>query len=315
MKPKTTFQNVDLLLVDPKAQNRSTLRHTLNDLDFCEIRFGSSIADILRAIDTRLPDLIITDSELHDGNICKLIKGIRSHQIGPNPFLPVIVITWNPSNELVTNVINSGADDLLVQPISRSQLRDRINALAFNRKPFVVTAMYIGPDRRKQPRPGRQEVPLLDVPNSLNAKATGIMDVAEMQRAVDDMIRQFNQHKLERDASHIDYLVNKILPAYQSNQIDTALRRNLRELTLTTQDSLHRVAGTKYEYISKLCKAMISLVSRLAKQPQQPAGKDLKLLPELAAAIRVAFEDGQSAAAAAQDISAEIDEIEMTKTA
>jgi DNA-binding response OmpR family regulator len=298
---------VDLLLVDPKAQNRSTLRHTLNDLDFCEIRFGSSIADILRAIDTRIPDLVITDSELQDGDICKLIKGIRCNQIGPNPFLPVIVITWNPSNELVTKVINSGADDLLVQPISRSQLRDRINVLTFNRKPFVVTATYIGPDRRQQPRTDRQEVPLLEVPNSLNAKATGMLDVTQMQRAVDDMIEHFNQHKLERDAFHIDYLVNQILPAYQRNQIDTSLRRNLHELVLTTQDSLHRVAGTKYEYISKLCKAMISVVSRLGKQPQKPAEKDLKLLPELASAIRIAFEDGQSAAAAAQDISAEVE--------
>ncbi len=307
MKPKTTFQNVDLLLVDPKAHNRSTLRHTLNDLDFCEIRFGSSISDILHAIDTRIPDLIITDSELQDGDICKLVKGIRCNQIGPNPFLPFIVITWNPSNELVTKVIDSGADDLMVQPISRSQLRDRINVLTFNRKPFVVTAMYIGPDRRKNPRTDRQEVPLLEVPNSLNAKATGMTDVAQMQRAVDDMIKQFNQHKLERDAHHIDYLVNQILPAYQRHQIDTALRRNLHELALTAQDTLHRVAGTKYEYISKLCKAMISVVSRLGKQPQQPAEKDLKLLPELATAIRVAFEDGESAAAAAQDISAEIE--------
>ena len=307
MKSKTTFQNVDLLLVDPKAEKRSTLRQTLNDLDFCEIRFGSSISDILLAIDTRLPDLIITDSELQDGDICKLIEGIRSNQIGPNPFLPFVVTTWNPSNELVTKVIDSGADDLLVQPISRSQLRDRINVLTFNRKPFVVTAMYIGPDRRKQPRPDRLEVPLLQVPNSLHAKATGIVDVVQMQCAVDDMIRYCNQQKLERDAFHIDYLVNQILSAYQRNQIDISLRNNLHQLSLTTQDSLRRVAGTKYEYLSKLCKAMISVVSRLGKQPQQPAQKDLKLLPELAAAIRVAFEDGQSAAAAAQDISVEVE--------
>lgn len=307
MKSKTNFQNVDLLLVDPKAQNRSTLRHTLNDLDFCEIRFGSGISDIIRAIDARLPDLIISDSELEDGDICKLIEGIRSHQIGPNPFLPFVVITWNPSNELVTKVIDSGADDLLVQPISRRRLKDRINVLTFKRKPFVVTAMYIGPDRRKQTRSGRLEVPLLQVPNSLNAKATGKFDVVKMQSAVDDMIRHCNQQKLERDAFHIDYLVNQILPAYQQNQIDISLRDNLQELSLTAQDSLRRVAGTKYEYISELCKAMISVISRLGKQPKQPSTKDLKLLPELAAAIRVAFEDGQSAAAVALDISAEVE--------
>lgn len=306
MNGKTTFQNVDLLLVDPKAQNRSSLRHTLNNLEFCEIRFGSCIEDIARAVDTHLPDLIITDSELGDGDICKLIRKIRSNKIGANPFVPIIVITWSPSNELVERVVNSGADDLLVQPISRSQLRDRINVLTFNRKPFVVTASYIGPDRRKQPRPDRQEVPLIEVPNSLKAKATGLISSSEMQRAIDEMITQVNRQKMERNAFHIDYLVKLILPAYQSEKIDISLRNNLHSLLITTQDALHRVVGTKYEYISDLCKSMITVVTHLSKSPQKPRDKDLRLLPELSTAIRVAFEDGEKAALAAHDISAAI---------
>jgi len=306
VKAKATYQNVDLLLVDPKAQNRSSLRHTLNDLDFCEIRFGSSIGDVLRAIETRLPDLLITDSDLQDGDVCKMIKGIRSHQIGPNPFLPIIVITWNPSSELVERVVNSGADDLLVQPISRSRLRDRINALTFNRKPFVVTATYIGPDRRKQPRPGRMEVPLVEVPNTLKARATGMVDVAQMQRAIDAMIDRVNGQKMERDAFHIDWLVNQILPAYEANRIDQNLHRNLRELLMTSRDCLHRLGGTRYEYISELCEAMISVVNRLGKSPQHPDEKDLHLLPELSVAIRVAFEDGEKSATVAHDISTEV---------
>ncbi len=307
MKAKATYQNVDLLLVDPKAQNRSSLRHTLNDLDFCEIRFGSTVADVLRAIDTRVPDLIITDSDLQDGDVCKLIQSIRSNQIGPNPFLPIIVITWNPSNEIVDRVVNCGADDLLVQPISRAQLKDRINVLTFNRKPFVVTATYIGPDRRKQPRPDRMEVPLVEVPNTLNARATGMTDLTQMQHTIDAMVEKVNHQKLERDAFHIDWLVNQVLPAYQNNQIDQNLRRNLRELMLTGRDSLHRVAGTKFEYISELCKAMISVVNRLGKDPMNPSDKDLRLLPELSTAIKVAFEDGEKAAEAAHDISAAVE--------
>lgn len=307
MKDKTTYQNVDLLLVDPKAHNRSSLRHTLNDLDFCEIRFGSTVADVLRAIDTRLPDLLITDSDLQDGDVCKMIEGIRSNQIGPNPFLPIMVITWNPSNELVERVVNSGADDLLVQPISRSQLRDRINVLTFNRKPFVVTATYIGPDRRAQPRPDRMQVPLVEVPNTLKAKATGMVDVTQMQRTIDAMIERVNHQKLERDAFHIDWLVNQIIPAYEDDRIDQNLRRNLRELMFTSRDSLHRVAGTKFEYISELCKSMISVVNRMGKSPQKPSNKDLQLLPELSTAIKVAFEDGEKAATFAHDISTEVE--------
>ena len=87
MNMKTSFDKVDLLLVAPKNQNSSSLRQSLTDLDFREIRTGSSIEDIENSLETRPPDLLITDSDLADGDVCKLISDIRNHRIGSNPFM------------------------------------------------------------------------------------------------------------------------------------------------------------------------------------------------------------------------------------
>ncbi len=43
---------------------------------------------------------------------------MHHHEVGRNPFLPVIMITGTPGEELVGKVINSGTDDLLVEMIS-----------------------------------------------------------------------------------------------------------------------------------------------------------------------------------------------------
>ena len=88
-------------------------------------------------------------SEFRNGSVCSTIKELRHNETGRNPFVPVIVTTWEPDRDLVEKIADSGADALLVKPFSPWQLIERIDCLANRRKPFVVTAERIGPDRRK----------------------------------------------------------------------------------------------------------------------------------------------------------------------
>lgn len=142
MHTGASFEKISLLLIASKTQDNSSLRQTLTDLYFRDFRNGSSVQDIRNALKTRSPDLVITDGNLADGDVCGLIADIRNNRVGANPFLSIIVTTWQPSEELVCRVIDCGADDLLVLPASRKALRNRIDTLTFNRKPFVVTATY-----------------------------------------------------------------------------------------------------------------------------------------------------------------------------
>ena len=139
MNTRTFYDRVDLLLASPRTQNTKSLRQTLADLEFREIRTASSNAEILKALETRPPELIITEFDLTDEDVWETINDIRHHRAGTNPFISIIVTTWQPSETLVHQVMNAGADDLLIQPASLGQLAKRIEALVFNRKPFVVT--------------------------------------------------------------------------------------------------------------------------------------------------------------------------------
>ena len=308
MKQKWTYEKVDLLLVAPRTQNNGSLRQSLNDLDFREIRTGFDFNDILNALQTRAPDLLITDSQLPGGDVCGLIRDIRAHKIGTNPFMAIIVTTWKPSVELVHEVVDSGADDLIVQPTSRGQLGSRIEALTFNRKPFVVTANYIGPDRRKHPRPDKQQVPLLEVPNTLKAKANGDFDVVSLQQSIDAAIASVNRDKQHRNAAHVEYLVKQILPAYSEGRIDAQLDGYLRELLVTGEDVARRLIGTRFGYVGKLCQALVAVAQRLSQAGATPADKDLRLLPELAKSIRIAFAGTKRTAQVAQEISEAVTE-------
>jgi DNA-binding response OmpR family regulator len=291
---KTSFDKVDLLLVAPKNQNSSSLRQSLTDLDFRDIRTGSSIKDIEQSLETRPPDLLITDSDLADGDVCALIRDIRNHRIGTNPFMSIIVTTWKPSESLVHRVVESGADDLLVQPASRGQLRSRIDGLTFNRKPFIITARYIGPDRRNLTRSEKLAGMAVNVPNLLLAKASGDKDAAELQRAVDAAVASVNKNKLSRNAMHIGNLVKQVLAAYESKSIDGHLVDLLGNLIVTTEDATRRLTGTPFAAASKLCDALVKVAKRMEQSFRAPSQKDLRLLPQLAMSIHLALKDVNS---------------------
>jgi len=306
MNPRTFYDRVDLLLVSPRTQNNASLRQTLADLEFREIRTASSNADILKALETRPPDLMITEFELPDGDIRETISDIRHHRIGTNPFMSIIVTTWQPSEALVHQVLDAGADDLLVQPASRGQLAKRVEALIFNRKPFVVTSNYIGPDRRNAPRPGKQVIQSREVPNILHSKVMGEDDTNASQHALDAAIATINLDKVIRNGAHLGYLTQKILSAYEQNNVDGPLVGHLRDLVSTGEDSIRRIHNTKFAHIQKLFEVIISVGQRLELAFNSPESKDLKLLPELAMSIRLALKDGDKSGKTTNQISAAI---------
>lgn len=310
MSIKTSFDKVDLLLVAPKNQNSSSLRQSLTDLDFRDIRTGSSVEDIRHSLETRPPDLLITDADLPDGDVCAFIGDIRNHRVGSNPFMSIIVTTWSPSESLVHRVVESGADDLLVQPASRGQLRSRIDALTFNRKPFVITARYIGPDRRHMMRSTKMTGTPVDVPNLLLAKASGDKDAGELQRSVDAAVASVNKNKLSRNALHIGYLVKQILTAYKEQAIDGHLVDFLGLLVVTAEDAGRRLTTTPYAAASKLCEALVRVAKRMEQSFRSPDPKDLRLLPQLAMSIHLALKDVNSNTETANEISEVVSTVE-----
>ena len=70
----------------------------------------------------------------------KSYHSIRHNEIGKNPFIAIIAVTWDPTVVTIDRVANSSADFILAAPFSPQQLLDRINSLVHHRVPFIVPA-------------------------------------------------------------------------------------------------------------------------------------------------------------------------------
>jgi len=305
---KLSFDQIDILLIDPDRVVRTAIRNILMDNGFRHVTVGSGMSDIEMKLRIGMPDLLISDIKLEDGDLNRFVFQLRHHNVGSNPFLPVIVTAWSPTTEDVRAIVQSGADDMITKPLSAGQILQRIRALIKARKPFVVTSGYIGPDRRK---PGAdhdrgEKIDPIEVPNTLRVKALGERnaDINEIQSQIDACIIKVNLEKLDRHSHQITWLVERIVPAMTFGAPDEATVKSLERLLFVGEDVSRRMVGTKFEHVGELCKSLISVTQRILDAGDFPANKDVDLLKPLAQSIQRGFDESDvEAARAAREIS------------
>ena len=95
------LDDVDVLLVDPDHDSRESIRNILHDTGFRKLRLGKKLTELRDALVISMPDLLIAETELPDGDFFELVHAIRHHEIGTNPFIPVIALTGDPSPDMV----------------------------------------------------------------------------------------------------------------------------------------------------------------------------------------------------------------------
>ena len=269
---------------------------------FCVKARPERISEIKEALETNSIDLMIVDYNMPNGDVCELTHQIRHHELGTNPFVVVITMVNEPSRDDIMKIIDSGSDDLLLKPITAGMLRKRVEHLVGDRKNFVVTSDYIGPTRRSGHRAGTEKIPELDVPNPLRIKAQDGGDADALQKEIDRFSEILNEQKMGRNAIQIAYLVDRLIPIYESGDVDKTISKPLDRLHYVSEDISRRLRGTAYDHVGELCTSMVSVVKNIRKSPLSPDSKDLQLLPELAQAVKTAF-TSQDAAALARDIS------------
>jgi len=83
--------------------------------------------DFFQAMRTQLPDLVLLDIMLPDGNGLSILKELRSAPKAAD--LPVILLTAKGSEFDRVSGLDSGADDYIVKPFSVLELVSRIKAV------------------------------------------------------------------------------------------------------------------------------------------------------------------------------------------
>lgn len=168
------LKSATVVLLETNGEIRRLVKSALLGIGFGFVHDCRTLDQVRDAAvaDTK-PDIFVLDLDSDKDAVCAMIGDIRYSRIGDNPFVIIIGMTQHPDEIVIHDVLDTGTDDIIAKPISASILSERIAYLSENRKDFVATPGYLGPQRAKGVRPAMEEAARVKVPNSLGVKTSG----------------------------------------------------------------------------------------------------------------------------------------------
>jgi two-component system KDP operon response regulator KdpE len=112
-----------VLVVDDEPQILRGLRAILRGEGF-RVDVASNKAEVLDAVASRPPDVLVLDLVLPDGSGVDVVKEIRRWSV-----LPIIVLSAVGDEREKVRALNAGADDYMTKPFGSGELTARLHAL------------------------------------------------------------------------------------------------------------------------------------------------------------------------------------------
>ena len=260
---RLSYDSVEALIYDPVSANRTATRAALYTLGFRRTESVSTLEAMVESIQKQPPDIVLAESQGAPEELCAVIQQLRQGSAGYNPFIVIIVTAWEKSTGLITRVVNSGADDLLLRPFSTTLLGTRIESHIERRKGFVITTDYVGPDRRSdQSRASQAET--FEPPNSLKMKAKEKLSGDVIAKRLDAELKvardKLNSEKLRRDSFQVCILwrlMQEQRPGAPQVSVD------LEKLSLLTRSIGQRCRETEYEPALEWCDSVLAATEGL----------------------------------------------------
>lgn len=237
----SNYGSVQTLIAIDNPVLRKGLNEAFRALGFGKLTTAGRPDQMRTALEQGTFDLIIMSSDMDGDFTAGQIAELRAGRLGEDPFAIVIMLLAVADQGHIRRVIDCGPDDLLLLPVSPKQLLARVDALAKARKPFVVTQDFIGPDRRKEQRPGGMTVPLLEVPNPLKARLANLSDDA-LRRQIGEAKTRLNGQRLERDIVQVLWLKDAITACLNTDPVEAVkMRAWIERMGEVAEDALRRV--------------------------------------------------------------------------
>ncbi len=271
MASGTNFGEVRALVIE-QSFTRTVLRRALYDL---------SLRDIVEA--THCPeageghpaligcDLLIANVTDDDQKAIRLVSDIRRRLIPCNPFMGIVLTSGSSSAPVVRGAVDAGVDSILLKPYAMQQVMDHVMALVDRRAPFVVTADYIGPDRRGQTRQvGSAQTPTFEVPNSLRDKVRG--GTTASAAAIDDAWARIDHERTNRLIFQILFLIRLMPIAFADPSLAPA-RRELSRLPALVKSTIARLITNEQQELAAQLGAWPSSYLKLAEESARAASR------------------------------------------
>lgn len=148
------FANLRILVVDDCRFMRSILERMLEALGVGRVRTAADGIDAWQFLEADNYDIIMTDWEMSPEDGPTFCHRLRMDPDSPARYIPIIMLTGYTEKSKVVSARDFGITEFLAKPVAARSLHARLVSVIENPRPFVRTANFFGPCRRRLNLPG-----------------------------------------------------------------------------------------------------------------------------------------------------------------
>lgn len=139
------------LILDDNHYERGISLDQLRAMGFGRVIGAANTMEAWEALRLSNPTVILMDwVDGAGGDGLEFARRVRKSEETPNRAVPMFMLTTRGSAAEVELARRAGVDGYLRKPISALALQQRVKTVLSNPQPFVVTASYVGPCRRRR---------------------------------------------------------------------------------------------------------------------------------------------------------------------
>jgi len=136
-----SLENVRFLLVDDNAHSLDIVRTIVRGFGATHVAEASNPAEALTHLRRDAVDIVVLDYQLGEHDGVEFLRHLRTEPDSPS----------EPGR--VKAARDAGATEFCAKPVTAAELLRKIGAVIDHPRPFVRSAGYFGPDRRRRDDP------------------------------------------------------------------------------------------------------------------------------------------------------------------
>ncbi|HMO43421.1 MAG TPA: response regulator [Phenylobacterium sp.] len=147
------YDLIRILIVDDNHHMRVLLVEILRAIGVVHIHEASDGAEGLQKLRNHQIDIVMTDLSMQPLDGIDFMRLLRNSPDSPNAMIPVIMITGHSTMRRVNEARDAGVNEFLAKPLTARGVLERLTRIVEHPRPFIRTADYFGPDRRRRNDP------------------------------------------------------------------------------------------------------------------------------------------------------------------
>jgi two-component system, chemotaxis family, chemotaxis protein CheY len=144
------IDKLSILVIDDNQHMVNIVRTIMRGFGAKEFLDARSAIEAYDIVKSEAVDLIITDYALEGMDGCDFSRLVRVGEDSPNHYVPIIMLSAYSERSRVEAARDAGVTEFCAKPVTAVELYRKVVSVINTPRPFIRTATYFGPDRRRR---------------------------------------------------------------------------------------------------------------------------------------------------------------------